>query len=319
MLRHLLIATIRTIQHALAPVVVASVLPAQAATVSTLGTLEHNLDSVVMSADGSAYISTAERGSIMRVAHDGTREELFRAAHSYFVGVALRDQDLYITEYQRGQVLRIRNGQSRTFATGIRGAGDIIADRSSAGFIVAATHEGKVYRLDAQGVRSEIARGLRGVLGLAQDEAGTIYTASLRSGDVHRLGSNGPELLVRLSIPGDYKIGHLEYAHGYLFATGIGDHRIYRISITGNVEVFAGSTRAGHVDGPAGLARFDAPNGIAAHPQRMELLISEYSGQRLRRLAFDPEDLPPIGTAASNTRSRGELALSHLSQQPTQP
>ena len=149
----------------------------------------------------------------------------------------------------------------------------------------------RFYRLDATGTRSEIASNLPGVLGLAQDEAGTIYAASLRSGDVYRLESAGPKRLATLAIPGEYKIGHLEYAHGYLFATGIGDHRIYRISTEGSVEVFAGAAIAGHVDGPAEAARFNAPNGIAAHPQRMQLLVSEYGGHGLRTLELEADDL----------------------------
>lgn len=301
------------VRHFLSMTLAAILLPAQAATVSTRGTLTHNLDGVVIAADGSAYVSSADGGSIIHVTEDGNHREVYRAANSYFVGVVQRGGDLYVTEYKRGQVLRIRNGQASVIASGIVGAGDIIAERRDEGFIVAATRGGQVYRLDDKGTRSELASNLPGVLGLAQDEAGTIYAASLIDGSVYRLEATGPKRLAMLAIAGDYKIGHLEYAHGHLYATGIGDHRIYRIDKEGHVEVFAGAAEAGSADGPADAARFNAPNGIAADPRRRQLLISEYGGRRLRTLdlAADGRD-----AAVEVTRLADAYVAAYLGRYP---
>lgn len=266
-------------------------LPLQAATVSTQATTPGTLDGLAVDADGTAYVSTAESGRILRVAVDGTQTELFRAAGQYFVGVARDGNDVLAAEFNRGALLRIRDGQASTVATGITGAGDVQPDNQSDAVFVAATAIGQIVKIAADGTRTVHASGIPTVLGLAQDGTGVLYAAGLGTGDIVRIDASGPVRIATLSIPGEYKIGHLEYAGGYLFATGIGDNRVYRVSTSGEVKVIAGSAAPGGTDGAAADARFNGPNGIALRPGSRELFISEYSGGRLRKLTLDAADV----------------------------
>ena len=73
-------------------------------------------------------------------------------------------------------------------------------------------------------------------------------------------------------------------------ATAIGENRVYRISLAGEVSPFAGSGEAGAADGPAEKAQFFMPNGIAASPDGRHLYVSEYGGTNVRRITLANEE-----------------------------
>lgn len=72
---------------------------------------------------------------------------------------------------------------------------------------------------------------------------------------------------------------------GYILATDFQSHELYRISLSGNVEVFAGSGIGGSTDGVAAQARFFNPNGLAASPDGETLYLTE-SGGSVRALSI---------------------------------
>lgn len=101
----------------------------------------------------------------------------------------------------------------------------------------------------------------------------------------------------------------MTYASGYLFATGIGVHKIYKISLTGEVSVFAGTGIPGSTDGTADVAQFNRPNGIATNARQDRLYISDYATESVRKISSsqltgikDPLSPPasPIGAYASH-------------------
>lgn len=258
-----------------------------AAEVSTLHRLSANLDGLIAASDGSLYVSNAEAGDIYEISPNGTVSTYYNGSNRYFVGLAIREGRLYAAEYRRGEVVRVDGSQLTTIASNVAAAGDLLVDSRDQSLIVASTSPGAVYRINSNGELQLIAN-VPGVLGLAQDNLGTIYAAGLYDGAVYRIDGDQATRLAQLDIPGQYKIGNLEFAQGYLWATGYGDHRVYRISRAGEVTVVAGST-AGYADGSAAQARFEGPNGIARSPDGTTLLISEYAGRRVRSLSIDAQ------------------------------
>src|SRR5690606_6151744 len=77
-------------------------------------------------------------------------------------------------------------------------------------------------------------------------------------------------------------IGFITFASGYLYATGIGVHKIFRISLSGEISILAGSGAVGTLDGEGQFAKFNRPNGITTNDAGDRLFISEYASSSVR-------------------------------------
>lgn len=76
--------------------------------------------------------------------------------------------------------------------------------------------------------------------------------------------------------------GFLTAKGNYLYATQIGENRIYQIDPdSGSVSLFAGSTK-GNADGALNDATFNGPNGIVADPTTDRIYISDATTRNLR-------------------------------------
>ncbi len=73
---------------------------------------------------------------------------------------------------------------------------------------------------------------------------------------------------------------------GNLYVTDYGGHRIRKIQ-GGFVSTIAGSGSAGYANGIGNAALFNAPFGIAYNPVDNSLVVTELSGQRIRRVTLD--------------------------------
>ncbi|MCC6231004.1 MAG: immunoglobulin domain-containing protein [Verrucomicrobiales bacterium] len=73
---------------------------------------------------------------------------------------------------------------------------------------------------------------------------------------------------------------------GALYFTSDGGSSVRRLTIAGVIETYAGSTSAGHLDGPRLDARFQGLGGLAFDPNG-NLLIAETDGHRIRRISPD--------------------------------
>ena len=73
---------------------------------------------------------------------------------------------------------------------------------------------------------------------------------------------------------------------GTMYLADAGNNRIRRIDASGNVTTFSGSGTAGHVDGPAGTARFNLPFAILVDGDE-NLYVSEVTNNDVRKVAPD--------------------------------
>ena len=121
---------------------------------------------------------------------------------------------------------------------------------------------------------------LEGGVGITFDDNGNLYVGNFITGDIIKIGSDkSKELLATIpTVKQREVIGYMTYLDGFLYATGIGEHVIYKVSLTGDSSILAGSGTEGTVDGGYLQASFDRPNGIVGDPNKNVIYVTEADG-----------------------------------------
>jgi sugar lactone lactonase YvrE len=109
--------------------------------------------------------------------------------------------------------------------------------------------------------------------GIVFDDHGNLYVANFGNGGVIQITPE-KEVTEIASLPGNNN-GHLIHHDGFLYVIDRGGHRIYSVSLDGEVEVFAGSGTRGNEDGAALEATFSLPNDIGISPDGKTFYVNE--------------------------------------------
>ncbi len=186
--------------------------------------------------DGAFYQSSIGGNFISRVEPDGTATVVARNGFNSPVGVAVDEE------------------------------GTLFVANCGANSIVEVTPEGEasVFATDPL---------LSCPNGIVLDEEHNFYVCNFNNGDVVKVGWDG-EVTRLATLPGNNN-GHLVLHEGALYAVARSAHQIYRVSLDGAIELFAGSGERGHDDGPALEATFSFPNDIAFSPDGKTLYVNE--------------------------------------------
>ena len=131
--------------------------------------------------------------------------------------------------------------------------------------------------------------------GIAVDAQGNLYVSD--SGD-HRIRRIAPDGSVT-TVAGDRRDGHQDGTgaaarfagakalavdrQGVIYVADTGNHRIRRITPSGDVSTLAGSGSEGDTDGPAATARFASPRGIAIDDAGV-VYVADTDNHRIRRI-----------------------------------
>jgi len=75
-------------------------------------------------------------------------------------------------------------------------------------------------------------------------------------------------------------------AKGDLYVADFSNHRVRKVTPSGNVSTFAGGAKAGKSDGKGSAASFNLPAGLAIDAQS-RVIVVEYGNSRLRRISAD--------------------------------
>ncbi|WP_394746725.1 NHL repeat-containing protein [Spongiimicrobium salis] len=147
-----------------------------------------------------------------------------------------------------------------------------------------------VHRVTPDGTISLFATDSRlaGCVGIDIDASGNVVTANFGTAAILSIANTGEVSLIAQvpDLPANFAIGYMTIFENAIYATGIGDHNIYRINFDGTVTLFAGTGSEGVNDGELGVASFSSPNGIAADDQRRILYISQFGRPGLRQIQF---------------------------------
>lgn len=110
--------------------------------------------------------------------------------------------------------------------------------------------------------------------GIALDHEENIYISNFSNANIVKITPEGATSIFA-SIPGNNN-GHLAYSaiDSVFYVNSHGSHRVYRMTLEGDLEVVAGSGIRGNVDGLADQAQFSRPNGIDVTPSGDTLYLN---------------------------------------------
>ncbi len=129
---------------------------------------------------------------------------------------------------------------------------------------------------------------LAGCVGIDIDKYGNIVTANFSTADFLSINTDAQVSLIT-TVPNvtlGFAIGYMTIFEDAIYATGISEHVIFKITLDGTTSIFAGTGENGSTDGKLSKATFSSPNGIAADHQRRILYISQYGTPGLRKIKF---------------------------------
>jgi len=193
--------------------------------------------------------------------------------------------NLYVNngnDFEDADILKIdRQGNQSVLATVPGFPSGMTIDRSNNLFISNFTAP-TIHKVTSDGAVTILAEDdrLAGCVGIDMDSHGNLVAGNYLTGEIHLVTMDGTvETIGHIpAIIEGFVLGYLTVLDDVIYATAIGEGVIYRITLEGEVSLFAGNANAATIDGPLLDASFDSPNGIAADPLRKILYISEFGG-----------------------------------------
>jgi sugar lactone lactonase YvrE len=186
------------------------------------------------------------------------------------------DGNLYQSSLNANAIHRITpdGSVSTVTADGILGPVGI-ASAPDGSLLVANCRGGSIQRVGPEGTSELYAQSSLFACpnGITTDDDGVVYVANFSNMDILRVTPVG-EVAVLATLPGGNN-GHILYQDGRLIAVSRGGHRIYSLTLDGDVEVLAGTGERGHRDGPALQATFSLPNDVVASTDGRRLYVNE--------------------------------------------
>ncbi len=142
--------------------------------------------------------------------------------------------------------------------------------------------------------------------GVAVDAAGNVYVADYGNYRIRKIDPTGQVSTLAGSLPGssngqgtsarfNLPMGVAVDAAGNVYVSDRGNHRIRKITPTGFVSNYAGTT-AGNTDGIASVAKFNSPYGVAVDAAG-NVYVADYLNTRIRKI--DPTGF--VSTLAGST------------------
>ncbi|MEM6895407.1 MAG: SMP-30/gluconolactonase/LRE family protein [Bacteroidota bacterium] len=181
-----------------------------------------------------------------------------------------------------GDVIRVDADGNRTTIATLPGFPSGIALDAEGNLYVSNFDFPGVHQIDTNGEISIYAEDdrLTGGVGITFDNDGNLYVGNFTTGAILKIASDQTveRLAIIPTVQQGVVIGYLTFLDDFIYATGIGEHVIYRVSLTGEASIFAGSGTQSSTDGSLLGATFDQPNGIAADPDKNVLYVNEIAG-----------------------------------------
>lgn len=257
-------------------------------------------DALTIDERGNVYASDFAGGgtSVLKI----TRRGEISVYATGFSGAAGADFDskgnLFVSNFNSNVVSKVTpNGTVSTFATGFLGPVAVVVDERDNVFV---TNAGigqipgyKINKIKPNGTVSTfidfatVDPSFLALGGLTRDDAGNFYVSNFINGKIKKITRQGVAADFA-TIPGNISfetgpLGNMTYSCGNLYITYIGGNVVYRVSLAGEVSLFAGTGQAGEVDGPVLSAQFNGPNGIVA-TRRGNLYVSDFNTRTLRKI-----------------------------------
>ncbi|MCH9659562.1 MAG: T9SS type A sorting domain-containing protein [Bacteroidetes bacterium] len=261
----------------------------QAQIVSTIETGEIS-DGLAIDSEGNIYASDYGGDSVYKYNVSGNFVTTFQSGFSNPNGIGVSPQDeIYICEAGGGTIHKYdTDGNELATFTGLNNPTGIKYDAFNEVFLWVSYNQSALYEFDpANGTSELIHKGLPlfGPSGIAFID-NVPYISNFNDRKIFRLEDD--DSLTEISqLPslGPQNLdfcGFLSAKDGYLIATHLGGHQLFKIDPeTGMVISFAGSV-AGSDDGSIDSATFNRPNGIVADEVNDIIYVSDALPRNLR-------------------------------------
>ena len=253
-------------------------------------------DALTMDADGNLYVSnygtynpstfSGTGTTVVKVTPEGTPSTFISGLTGPVGGVIDGDGNFYVNSgnnFSAGDLIKVNPSGTKSTLTSIEGypSGILINDDNS--LYVANYQKSIISKVDQDGTVTEFASdpSLFGGVGIAFDDDKNILVGNFTSGKILSITPDGSEVSLIATIPTvveESVIGYITYFEGHIYATGIGAHRIYKVSLDGTLEVYAGNGQNESKDGTLKEASFTNPNGILVDKTNRVLYVSEGNG-----------------------------------------
>jgi len=184
--------------------------------------------------------------------------------------------DLFVSEFNIHQVSRVTKQGTRTvYARGLDAPTSLAFDEEGHLWVANYGRTFQGHTISKVAPNGEVTTALDDPLLLAPidiyfHESGDLLIANQVDAKILRATRDGQVTLID-QLP-EQGIGHMIYLNGVCYSTA--GNRIYKTTLDGKSEVFAGQPLPGAVDGPASLASFERPNGIWVTPDQSALLVT---------------------------------------------
>lgn len=109
--------------------------------------------------------------------------------------------------------------------------------------------------------------------GITIADDGNLYVSNFNNGNVLRI-TPSRTVSVHATVPGGNN-GHLTFYDGLLYVAARGAHRIYTVTLDGEVSLYAGNGAQGVVDGPLLQAGFSYPNDVIVDPAGPYMYVND--------------------------------------------
>lgn len=282
----------------------ASVSFAQAVTVSTLAErLPGSIEGLAIDQNGNLYTPSAQvLSAVFTISPEGVHQVFANGFNWPQGGGFDAAGNYYVSNWGGNSISKVTSdGSSWVFATGIPGPTGITPGPGGEFLYVSSWSGDSVYKVslnDSSATRFVIGHGISGPDGLVFDEEGNLYVANSKDTAILKVAPDGSFQLFAPALPGS-STGYLTRIDDHLYVAGLMTNQIFKVSLAGEVTVLAGNGEAGHIDGPADQAQFDAPNGIVADPDGTKLYVADAGNRSIRVIHLDTtvgsDEQPEVG------------------------
>lgn len=259
-------------------------LPAQ--TITTLTSTASKIDDdIIFDSAGNLFGSNYVGSRVYKRTPDG-QESIFATGIVSPNGMAFNDDGtLVIADNTGNKIYKIfPDGSKQVLSTAITGPSGMLRMENSDTILVTAYPGTQIWKLAPDGSVSEFLNHpqFNGPVGLCYDDDHNLYVANFNDRKIFKVPPGGQPIFFAQPPLGQY-IGFLAYTKGYIYATAMNAHKIYKIDSDGNYAVWLGSTM-GTTDGNASTAKFNQPNGIRASVTGDTLYVSDFGSKRVRMI-----------------------------------
>lgn len=193
----------------------------------------------------------------------------------------------------QGDVLRVLEDGTRTVVATLPGfPSGITLDEEGNAYVSNYFFPG-VHKITPDGEVTVFAEDNRlfGGVGIDFDDEGNLFVGNFITGVILKISPDSSiEILATIpTVQEGVVIGYITYFDEMIYATAVGEHVIYSVSMSGEAKILAGSGEKESKDGPLLSASFNTPNGITADPTKKVLYVTEggENGGALRVISLD--------------------------------